>query len=545
MFDIIIGEKVINKQGEAGTIISSDDCYIYVDYGTRSVKLLLNAFEKGFIKYENAQLQSQSAKKAEVDKEAEEHRAAEAQKQWLTRSMVNMPVCNVEKTKVHFSYDRALPNLAGLPKDEQDLLRAIFIECDNETKALYDSFEPKMEYPKNTSKARSKYSTGFLTKYRDTYVLRVFWRNDIYKKGVRAGVTLLESYNAEVMRFLMVKGHFYAFFKNVKNTWGHVTLTTKNSRWQEARLQNCILINEVVRKCDCNYLNDYIEVKDVDSYLYAHLLFPALYNNKAEIVFKNKLYLSTYRIKDLIGYLEPFTSKQIDFASRNNVINALPIIKDYGIRDLDVLRKMEEIMKIKYYNSIYGTLKKMFAKRGFDHTDLCKRLIDFSKRTSNLNIGVYWDYIFELDRQQGITINDFFDKDYNERLTELLMDKNVCYSIAEAEHYAGVAKELSWIDREENGYFIMVPKTIEEFKFEGQQQHNCVFKCRYFDDVMSRTSIIVFLRKEKDVPFVTIEYDYDTFEVLQALGKYNQKLSEELENYIVELGKRLRREASI
>ena len=103
MFDIIIGEKVINKQGEAGTIISSDDCYIYVDYGTRSVKLLLNAFEKGFIKYENAQLQSQSAKKAEVDKEAEEHRAAEAQKQWLTRSMVNVPVCNVEKTKVHFN----------------------------------------------------------------------------------------------------------------------------------------------------------------------------------------------------------------------------------------------------------------------------------------------------------------------------------------------------------------------------------------------------------------------------------------------------------
>ena len=186
----------------------------------------------------------------------------------------------------------------------------------------------------------------------------------------------------------------------------------------------------------------------------------------------------------------------------------------------------------------------MLAKRGFDHTDLCKRLIDFSKRTSNLNIGVYWDYIFELDRQQGITINDFFDKDYNERLTELLMDKNVCCSIAEAECYAGVAKELSWIDREENGYFIMVPKTIEEFKFEGQQQHNCVFKCRYFVDVMSRTSIIVFLRKEKDVPFVTIEYDYDTFEVLQALGKYNQKLSEELENYIVELGKRLRREAS-
>lgn len=29
MFDIIIGEKVINKQGETGTIISSDDSFIY------------------------------------------------------------------------------------------------------------------------------------------------------------------------------------------------------------------------------------------------------------------------------------------------------------------------------------------------------------------------------------------------------------------------------------------------------------------------------------------------------------------------------------
>ena len=50
-------------------------------------------------------------------------------------------------------------------------------------------------------------------------------------------------------------------------------------------------------------------------------------------------------------------------------------------------------------------------------------------------------------------------------------------------------------------------------------------------------SIIVFLRKDKNLPYVTIEYDYETFEVLQARGKYNQRLNKDLYQYVVDLGK--------
>ena len=61
----------------------------------------------------------------------------------------------------------------------------------------------------------------------------------------------------------------------------------------------------------------------------------------------------------------------------------------------------------------------------------------------------------------------------------------------------------------------------------------------YFRRVIRKDSIIVFLRKDKDTPFVTIEFDYETFEVLQAYGKYNTEIDRKLYNYIVDLGKRL------
>ena len=65
---------------------------------------------------------------------------------------------------------------------------------------------------------------------------------------------------------------------------------------------------------------------------------------------------------------------------------------------------------------------------------------------------------------------------------------------------------------------------------------------KYFNKVINRDSIIVFLRKEKEVSFVTIEYEYGTFEVLQAFRKYNEDVDEKLAKYIEDLGKQLKME---
>ena len=81
------------------------------------------------------------------------------------------------------------------------------------------------------------------------------------------------------------------------------------NKWRVSRSLKLIILNEVIRKCDCEYLNDYVLEKDINGLQYVRLLLPALYNNKAEIVFKHRLFSSAYRIDDLCNYLEGFSSK--------------------------------------------------------------------------------------------------------------------------------------------------------------------------------------------------------------------------------------------
>ena len=192
---------------------------------------------------------------------------------------------------------------------------------------------------------------------------------------------------------------------------------------------------------------------------------------------------------------------------------------------------------------MYNTLTQLFEYHAFDLSVLDKKLVDFLRKVENLNFALYTDYLRCLAPNPGITVDDIFDKDYEDRHLDMMHDRrNVNYSSKTKNEYIQIAQELSWIDRQENGYYIIIPKTIPEFEYEGQIQNNCVYGMAYFLNVINRESIIVFLRKEKNKPFVTIEFDYETFEVYQAFKKYNQPVDAELYKYIVDLGKQLKLE---
>ena len=300
------------------------------------------------------------------------------------------------------------------------------------------------------------------------------------------------------------------------------------------------MLNRVACNCDCGYLNGYVADNNLNimTSKYVRLLLFALVNNKAEIVFKNKVFASTIRIFNIADYLEEFTPKQIEFASKNDVINSLPVIKNLGLYDVPILKEMEKIMRERgWHGSIYRYLMRTFKELDFDTSDLMKRLVQFVRKVEFLDTDIYYDYIRAISHQNGTTIKDFFDKDYIERHNVLLALRQRRYTLQDEKKYSLVAKELSWIDREYNGYFIVVPKNIKAFKEEGDIQHNCVYQLGYYNAVINKQSIIVFLRKDKNVPYVTIEYDYETFEVLQARGKYNQRLNKDLYQYVVDLGK--------
>ena len=59
MAEIHIGERVINKKGEIGTITGFDDSRVMVDFESRSTKFLSDAFENGFLIYAKADLQKE------------------------------------------------------------------------------------------------------------------------------------------------------------------------------------------------------------------------------------------------------------------------------------------------------------------------------------------------------------------------------------------------------------------------------------------------------------------------------------------------------
>ena len=569
MAEIIVGENVLNKLNEVGTIVSFDGKIIVVQYGSRVAKLQPDAFEKEFIKYEKAELQSkidEGLRKIEEEavKGAENKMLADKAAKEACKAMEAQAPVGVKFNSVSIRLDPAPLSLGSVKKKHKDAVQKIFDECDKDAFAFYDAFKPSMKYiapppppsrnrgffdfayePKDIRPRyyRSRYCAGFLTKYGEAYVIRAFSRNDVYTPGRYGGFTVTSSDTTEIIRAVCIDGELYCFSKHLSCDGGKYKNSNLYKKWQASSYLGLVVLDEVIRRWDCKYLNDYIEERNVNCLSYIRLLAAALYDNKAEILFKNKRFSSTLQIDNISDYLKEFTSKQIDFASKNDVITALPFIKKYGIYEVDVLQKLTCILRRdKNGISMYHTLTQLFDRHQFDISDLDRRLIHFLSKDEDFNYAVYADYIRCIADNPGIAVDDVFDREYEDRHFDMMRERRVFYSTMDSNDYSRVAQELSWINQEENGYYIIIPQKIEDFKHEGQIQNNCVYTREYFRDVIERLSIIVFLRKERNTPFVTIEFDYETFEVRQAYGKYNREIEKELYNYIVELGKRLRLE---
>ena len=544
MAEIRVGEKVVNTSKETGVIVSFDGVIITVDFGGQTKKFVSNAFEKGFLRYASAELQGEldaekiaQQQKEEANRLAKEKAAGERRRIQEELSKAHRRITVLSAT---LRLDNAPLTMTSVRKKDQELVKQIFALCDEETRALYESQRPELEYLHQTAYGRSKYCTGFLCKYLDTYVFRLFSRNDFYKKDAQKFITVTNSDATEVLRVMRVNGKTYYFSKNLASAAGYLVNTKGNRNWHVSDLNNAIMANEIVRNCDCAYLNDHVEEKNIDCLQYLKLLMSALYNNKAEIVLKQHLFADIYRIEDLEAYLESYTPRQITFAAEHKVLNTLPIIKHYGNLELIILQHLEKLMKKRRNGrSIYTDLARHLTSLGFETEDLDKKLIGFLKKIPLFDAIMYADYINMLRYEPGVTLQDFFDKDYIVRHWAMVNEREVRYSAKEEVDYKKIAEELSWINREENDYYIILPKTIQDFRYEGSHQHNCVYTNGYFRDVIKRQSIIVFLRKEKTVPFVTIEYDYETFEVWQAYTKFNQPIDPKLYQYIVDLGKQL------
>lgn len=81
---------------------------------------------------------------------------------------------------------------------------------------------------------------------------------------------------------------------------------------------------------------------------------------------------------------------------------------------------------------------------------------------------------------------------------------------------------------ENEDFTIIVPTTADEFRFEAEVQHNCVFRS-YFQEVVDHQTHIVFVRKKEEPkkPYITCEVSIDG-KIVQYLAQFNDQPKDEL-----------------
>ena len=259
MTEIIVGEKVLNKLKEVGTIISFDGKIIAVQYQNRVAKLQPDAFDKGFITYEKAELQNEIDERLKQAKEEKECEArakslADEKAKEMCRMMEAKAPVGVKFNSVSIRLDPAPAGFSSVKAKHRKLVEEIFDKCDKDINALCESFTPNMKYitpHRRTHPAyfldrvqefvdsrpehlRSRYAAGFLMKYDKAYVFRVVSRNDIYTPGRYGGFTVTKSDTTEILRILCIDGETYYFSKNLSCDYNEYKNTALYKKWQKA-----------------------------------------------------------------------------------------------------------------------------------------------------------------------------------------------------------------------------------------------------------------------------------------------------------------------
>lgn len=85
-----------------------------------------------------------------------------------------------------------------------------------------------------------------------------------------------------------------------------------------------------------------------------------------------------------------------------------------------------------------------------------------------------------------------------------------------------------------DAYIVIIAKSPDDLKQEGEILHHCVGSMGYEQKVIQEQSLIFFLRTKDNPqqPFVTVEYSLRTHQILQCYAARNSKPEQEVINYI-------------
>lgn len=197
------------------------------------------------------------------------------------------------------------------------------------------------------------------------------------------------------------------------------------------------------------------------------------------------------RINDMMQFLyKPDVEKYISILEGpNEFTGLLNITTSYN----QIVAELEAAKNILNYH--------VFGNRELSPMELYERFKDVNSYYINDTIKMYK----VINRNK--TLKDFYDTLKTTTMQELHDKYQLVYkAITDAkieQEYQEVISQLN-VQEYDNGEFsITIPKTTKDIINEGKALHHCVGV--YVDKIVRREDMIYFLRKDKNIPYVTIE----------------------------------------
>ena len=214
------------------------------------------------------------------------------------------------------------------------------------------------------------------------------------------------------------------------------------------------------------------------------------------------------------------------------------IMKAYKTgKSIDKLQAYEEAKIRLIHNERAKPIFELF--KGIDQ----ERFIDYLKEQKT-NANTYLDYLhacqyLNIDMTQ---LKNRFPHDFK-KWHDIRVDQ---YATAKAEadrkakqelyaKFATVAQKYTPLEHDkQNAYICIIAHSPEDLIREGEMLHHCVGRMNYDQRFVREESLIFFVRikKQPDVPFVTLEYSLQTHKILQCYGEHDQRPTDDVLRYV-------------
>lgn len=180
------------------------------------------------------------------------------------------------------------------------------------------------------------------------------------------------------------------------------------------------------------------------------------------------------------------------------------------LNSIDSVKDFTNLLNITTsYNQIVTELesaKNILNYHVFGNEELSS--LAFHERLKNINSYYINDTIkmFKVINRNK-TLKDFYNTLKTTTMEELHNEYQLVYqAITNAkieQEYQEVVSQLNVQEYDDGEFSITIPKTTQDIINEGKALHHCVGV--YVDKVIRREDMIYFLRKDRNVPYVTIE----------------------------------------